>query len=208
MTYDFIVVGGGIAGLAIAELLQRSGQSVLLLEASSSLCGMSSSDHQGWFHTGALYAAIPTPFFFHGLIKNLDNLFAYYSHFPRMNLRHGSSLITSDYPGWFGKEPINYFYEPSSRISPIFLRPLWYLAVLLAQGRLAWFNSLDFSKEFSSQISWACFSPHFDRCRNTKKYENIAFDSTSVILTSSDRTMNGVTIAEDLLKSFLCMGVS
>ena len=38
--YDFIVVGAGIAGIAIAELLQRSGKKVLLLEAESKLASL------------------------------------------------------------------------------------------------------------------------------------------------------------------------
>ena len=52
--YDYVIVGGGIAGLASAELLSRSGHSVLLLEKGPKLCQEASASHHGWFHFGSL----------------------------------------------------------------------------------------------------------------------------------------------------------
>ena len=85
--WDFAIVGGGIAGLAIAEMLQRSGASVILLEKNKTLCAEASAEQQGWFHTGALYTALPSNFFCRTMVGNLDDLVDYYSDFSNMNLR-------------------------------------------------------------------------------------------------------------------------
>ncbi|MEO0631798.1 MAG: FAD-dependent oxidoreductase, partial [Planctomycetota bacterium] len=60
--YDLIVVGGGIAGVASAELIARTAAArgrlarIVVLEAGPGIgCGASGS-LQGWFHTGALYS--------------------------------------------------------------------------------------------------------------------------------------------------------
>lgn len=54
---DVAVIGGGIAGVAIAEYVARhTNLSVQLLEQNSHLGGDSSGKLEGWFHTGALYS--------------------------------------------------------------------------------------------------------------------------------------------------------
>ena len=50
--FDLIVVGGGIAGLASAEIFSRSGWNVLLIEKESLLCQEASANQHGWFHFG------------------------------------------------------------------------------------------------------------------------------------------------------------
>src|SRR4030095_17232371 len=85
MRRDFAVVGGGIAGLAIAELLQRSGASVVLIEKNKTLCSEASGEQQGGFHTGALYTALPDQFFFRAMVGNLHDLIDYYRVYPNKN---------------------------------------------------------------------------------------------------------------------------
>ena len=53
------VLGTGIAGVSLAEILSRNGYSVTLLESSSKIGGEASLATQKWFHTGWLYAALP-----------------------------------------------------------------------------------------------------------------------------------------------------
>jgi phytoene dehydrogenase-like protein len=54
------VLGSGIAGLSIAELLSRNGWKITLLEAAKELGGDASRSTQNWLHTGWLYAALPS----------------------------------------------------------------------------------------------------------------------------------------------------
>jgi phytoene dehydrogenase-like protein len=110
-SFDFAVVGGGIAGLAIAELLQRSGVSVGLFEKNQTLCGEASAEQQGWFHTGALYAALPENFFCRTMVGNLDDLVDYYSGFPNMNLRIDKHISSVSQHGWFSNRTNFYAYS-------------------------------------------------------------------------------------------------
>ena len=57
--YDWIIVGGGISGISIAEILCREGKSVLLLEKNSKLASETSKEFHEWVHSGALYTLVP-----------------------------------------------------------------------------------------------------------------------------------------------------
>ncbi|MBS0262188.1 MAG: FAD-dependent oxidoreductase [Planctomycetes bacterium] len=56
-----IVVGGGIAGLAVSMRLAQAGFPVILLEASE-LGSAASARNQGWLHSGALFALDTPPY--------------------------------------------------------------------------------------------------------------------------------------------------
>ena len=58
-SYDWIVIGGGISGIAISEILTRENKSVLLLEKNSELASETSKDFHEWVHSGALYTLVP-----------------------------------------------------------------------------------------------------------------------------------------------------
>ena len=51
MSYDWIVIGGGISGISTAEILTREGHSVLLLEKNDSLASETSKVFHEWLHT-------------------------------------------------------------------------------------------------------------------------------------------------------------
>ena len=57
--YDWIVIGGGVSGIAISEILCREGKSVLLLEKNQTLASETSKDFHEWVHSGALYTLAP-----------------------------------------------------------------------------------------------------------------------------------------------------
>lgn len=204
--YHFIVVGAGIAGIAVSELLQRSGRRVLLLEAKDKVGSEATAHQQGWFHTGSLYAALPNNSFFRVLIGNLDDLFGYYSSFENMNMRLGKNIYTSRANGWFSNTTNFFaFVSPREPEVPIPLKPLWWLAIRRAQRRIAWFENLDFSSELSRQIKWFEKSGPVDF---VTRWGNLGFElgNLSCVLKSRDRTMDSYLIVSDLLRSFLGSG--
>jgi len=90
--YDWIVVGAGVAGISIAEILSRLGLKVLLLEKNQKLAAETSRVFHEWLHTGALYTLVPdrlktTRY----LLGAIDDFFEYYSGFKNMNLVGSSS---------------------------------------------------------------------------------------------------------------------
>ena len=85
--YDWIVVGGGIGGVSIAEILCREGKSVLLIEKNNQIASETSKVFHEWLHTGALYSLVPDKLYTtRYLLGAMDDLFEYYSNFNRMNL--------------------------------------------------------------------------------------------------------------------------
>ncbi len=204
--YDFAVIGGGIAGLAIAELLQRSGRSVLLAEAEDMVCAQSSSQQQGWFHTGALYAALPSGRYFRQLVGNLDDLLNYYSGFPNMNLSAGRHLVTRTKAGWF-QNATNFYLYASPRDPSVawWQKPLWRLAILRAQTRLSWFETLDFTRELSPQVEGLSASFNLSRCVSKRRFD-FRPGMVDKAFTSRDRTVNTKILISDLLSSFLSHG--
>ena len=78
-SYDWIVVGGGIAGIAIAEILTREGHSVVLIEKNKKLASVATREFHEWVHTGSLYT----------LVKDQMKTFAEASH---VLAAHGAGL--------------------------------------------------------------------------------------------------------------------
>lgn len=201
-TCDFAVVGGGIAGVAIAELLQRSGASVVLLEKNEVLCSGASSEQQGWFHTGALYSALPDQFFCRTLAGNLDDLVDYYSDFPNMNLRIGTHISTKGPRGWFSNHTVFYAYAGLRSVGWKWKVP-WALALSRAKRRISWYESLDSSRSLSQQVGKR--TPPLQSILHRSPLP-IPPDDVSFVLKSRDRSMDARLIAEDLLRSFLGSG--
>lgn len=201
-TWDFAVIGGGIGGLAIAELLQRSGASVILLEKSSMLCAGASAEQQGWFHTGALYTALPMTSYFRTMVGNLDDLVDYYSGFPQMNLKVDKHLSTTDHDGWFSNRTNFYVYTSCQGVNWRWKLP-WAVALHRAKRRMSWFENLDISRSLSRQMGLRAKPTKFVMHNTTL---GVNLDHVAFILKSRDRTMNTGLIARDLLNSFLANG--
>ena len=86
--YDWIIVGGGISGISISEILCREGKSVLLLEKNSKLASETSKDFHEWVHSGALYTLVPDNLLtLRYLLGATDDIAEYYSSFSRMLCR-------------------------------------------------------------------------------------------------------------------------
>jgi hypothetical protein len=196
---DFVVVGAGIAGLAVAELLQRSGASVVLLDRESRVCACASAEQQGWFHTGALYSALPTNFSVRTMVGNLDDLIDYYSSFANMNLRVTKHVSAASREGWFDNRTNFYAFEGWSKVGWAWKLP-WVVALYRARRRMSWFENLDASRSLSRQAA--------ARSRPTGFVEHPAslglnLGPLAFALKSRDRAMDTRLIAADLLQAFI-----
>jgi hypothetical protein len=119
--YDWIVIGGGVSGIAISEILSREGKSVLLLEKNDKLASETSKDFHEWVHSGALYTLAPDNLLtLRYLLGATDDLIEYYSCFSRMNLIPSESGIEMSNNGWFNKDKIEFRYR-AHKFNPIWL---------------------------------------------------------------------------------------
>ncbi len=111
MRYDVAVVGGGISGLATAEIFARSGYSVALVEKNEQLCSETSGAHHEWFHFGSLYSIFPSPQFLRTLVGGIDDILVYYRDFNGMNLRiqgDGSLHTVTKKNSWLRHDTLDY----------------------------------------------------------------------------------------------------
>jgi hypothetical protein len=116
--YEWAVVGSGIAGISIAEILTRNGHDVILIEKNKKLASETTRDFHEWLHTGALYTLIPdrlTTLRF--ILGAVDDLIEYYSCYDNMNITPtGSGLkINASESGWFNDSYIHFKYRLNKR---------------------------------------------------------------------------------------------
>lgn len=116
--YDWGIIGGGITGLVLAEILTREGFSVILIEKNSKLAGETTRDFHEWIHTGSLYTLLPDNLKTLAYILGaIDDLLEYYSSFRRMNLisTFAGLKIDNHDPGWFLENFIHFKYRIKNR---------------------------------------------------------------------------------------------
>ena len=107
--FDWIVIGGGIAGVSVSEILSREGKSVLLLEKNDSLASETSKEFHEWFHSGSLHTLAPDNLLtLRYLLGSADDLFQYYGNFESMNLFPTECGIKIKDNGWFNNNYILY----------------------------------------------------------------------------------------------------
>ena len=117
-TFDWIIVGGGIAGISLSEILTREGHSVALLEKKNKLASVTTREFHEWFHTGSLYTLLRDDMkTLKYILGSLDDLLEFYSSFPKMNLQTtGKGIkINNNDKGWFSPNYINFKYRLKNR---------------------------------------------------------------------------------------------
>ena len=116
--FDWIVVGGGIAGISIAEILTRQGHSVALVEKNKKLASVATREFHEWVHTGSLYTLVKDQMkTLKYILGSLDDLLEFYSSYKNMNLSPTEKglLINDQSNGWFNKNYINFKYRLKNR---------------------------------------------------------------------------------------------
>lgn len=116
--YDWIVVGGGIAGISVAEILSREGHSVALIEKNKKLASVATKEFHEWVHTGSLYTLVKDQMkTLKYILGSLDDLFEFYSSFQNMNISPTESgiYINKKNNGWFNRNYINFKYRLKNR---------------------------------------------------------------------------------------------
>ena len=113
---EWVIVGGGIAGITAAEILTRNGHKVVLIEKKEELAGETSAVFHEWMHFGSLYTLFP------GLNKTLryvlggvDDLVEYYSCFKNMNFVKSDKGILIEKEGWFSNKKIIFRFKLKRR---------------------------------------------------------------------------------------------
>ncbi len=191
--YDWVIVGGGVSGIAVAEILCREGKSVLLIEKNDQIASETSKVFHEWMHSGALYSLVPDNLLtLRYLLGATDDLLEYYSGYRRMNLSPTESGITvSDRDGWFNQDRIEYRYKVRK------LNPIWMSLVSRSINVIDMINNHDWLRKRAGS--------EYGRSKVMAKH---AFDSIHKQIFSSkefysimspDLTMNSRLLISDLL---------
>jgi hypothetical protein len=136
--YDWLVVGGGIAGISVAEILCRERKSVLLLEKNELLVSETSKVFHEWMHSGALYSLVPDKLLtLRYLLGATDDLFEYYAGYQGMNLHPTEAGVSISDNGWFNSERIEFRYRVRK------LNPFWMSLVSRSINIIDMINSHD-----------------------------------------------------------------
>ena len=130
---DVVIVGGGIAGIAIAEFLARHSQfSIKVLESAEHLGTVSSGKLEGWFHTGALYSGQDDAQTFINCVNGVEDLINLYApYFPKqcnVALKETKTdfftpKVIPQPQGWFNDAPV-YFIHPQTDAPEVCLSSL------------------------------------------------------------------------------------
>lgn len=194
--YDYVVVGGGIAGIATAEILSRkAGVSVLLLEKADALATCTTGGFHEWLHTGALYTLLPRFTTLKYCLGGLDDLLLFYQNFANNNLRPSEQFIRFDptkKTGWFNDQFIDFRY----RNRP--LNPVWTNLSNRSQRIIQQIKSIDTFRRRAGSEDFAKFNHKDFGIKNARE----RFTSFQ----SSDFTINSRLLLEDLVKSIVSRG--
>jgi len=111
--YEWVIIGGGVSGIVLSEILTREGHNVLLIDKDDQLAGETTKLFHEWIHTGSLYTLVPDKLItLKFILGAIDDLLEFYSCFERMNViptECGLKINGSD--GWFSPNYINFKYR-------------------------------------------------------------------------------------------------
>jgi glycine/D-amino acid oxidase-like deaminating enzyme len=223
--YDVVVAGGGIAGLAAAEIFARSGQRALLLERNERLCQETSGRHHEWFHFGSLYSIFPHNQHLRTMVGGIDDLLDYYADFPGLNLRVApdGQLVTDERAGgWLRDERIEYVVSATNDpdfslrrardardwLSRLSMGLAWDWVIKQFVSRHNRFYKHDWRRKPASRYIPAAGIWDYSR-RNIEKFRDpdVRLDpDTHFKIRGYDRPFNAQSVVSDLVRSLLSAG--
>ncbi len=199
--YDWIVVGGGVSGIAVSEILCRGGDSVLLIEKNEKLASETSKVFHEWLHSGSLYSLAPDRLLtLRYLLGATDDLFEYYDTFPRMNLKPTESGTSIDGAGWFNDEHIEYRYKKH------LFNPIWSSLVSRSINIIDLLDQHDWLRRRAGSDygnSKVKFLHWFNNA-----FKQIKSPSDFYCKTSPDITMNSRKLITDILSAAVGKGLT
>jgi Icc-related predicted phosphoesterase len=190
MSYDWIVIGGGISGISTAEILTREGHSVLLLEKNDSLASETSKVFHEWLHTGSLFTLIPDNYLTtRYLLGAMDDLLMFYNQFDRMNLLPTELGLKVSGDGWFNNDNIRYYYRNRR------LNPIWTANVTRSINKVQSIKRHDWLRgraggDYSSVNAKSFFKEFYSLMIQNRKFVNVL---------SADLTINSRILISDIL---------
>jgi len=201
--YDFGIIGSGIAGLSVAEILTRQGHSAVLIEKNKKLSSKTSREFHEWLHTGSLYTLIPgQENVMRYILGAIDDLIEFYSSYQRMNLKPSSSglkINTND--GWFNENYIHFKYRMKNR--KLFIP--WIYGVARSIYLIERIKKHDWLRRKAGELE------HYKKGRFKrilKLCKEILFSNkTFKTIETSDFTINSRLLLGDLLKTSINNGL-
>ena len=203
-SYDWIIVGGGIAGISIAEILTREGHSVALIEKNRKLASVATREFHEWVHTGSLYTLVKDQLkTLKYILGSLDDLLEFYSSFKNMNLSPSDNgLKISDGKNcWFNNNYIHFKYRLHNRK----ILPNWIFSIARSVALIEGIKKHDWLRRRAGIIESVTSEYYFPILKNFFK---ILFTNSKFYkVKSTDFTTNSRILLKDLLKASIKNGL-
>lgn len=215
---DVVVIGGGIAGVAIAEFLARhSNLSIKLLEKAPQLGTLASGKLEGWYHTGALYSGQDDAQTFINCVNGLEDLINLYSPYFKeqcnvnlveKNTNFFSPNICPNSKGWFNDAPV-YLIHPQEDAPEIRSSRLKSDAIQINIQRNRVLGRLEvaYGKQHNWLVNDQCLAPTYEQVENYEKLDCSLKDSTEIIrnlCSQFDESYNMAPSNYDFIKTLDC----
>ena len=118
LKHEWAIIGSGITGISVAEILTRQGHDVVLIEKNETLASETTREFHEWLHTGSLYTLVPDGLkTLRFILGAVDDLMEFYKSYENMNIQptiSGLNLNEVENP-WFSDNYINFHYRIKNR---------------------------------------------------------------------------------------------